>query len=496
MIRILSQNMIKSGGLIFCIFLLVSMCSSYLRAEEITLDDALELAISQTARGGMIQGNLEVAEQNYFARRINFYVPEISIKGSVPSYNVDESYRFFGGADQKQLYKTRDLGFDSFIELNQNLLTGGDIVVTANLLAREDRYPNTRMDAEAESFINEITRRGFFTLRYTQPLLKPSESKNRLHNTHDDYRIAKLEKIEQETALKKEVTETYLNLIKLSVNNELYDARYQSAYLQAEIDSMKFMDGIISEEDWLLSTSGRLEAELDKTEIESETVETRRAFSILLDRDVTEQFELSEPKVAAHIDSIKRERMLSSWEESVPVKKADLQYKKAQREADYQASGHGLTGDLTASYSTGQGFVKTDGDRNDIDTKGWGVSLNFSYPIWDGGSSGAAVKAARIRADQARLEYNQEKQNTRTEIFNLMNQLDVGYRRLGIMKKQIDLAFDRLKIAESRMADGQISEITYLESKIFHLETKTQYLDELKKYLLNRIELESKFLRE
>ena len=227
MIRILSHNMIKSGGLIFCICLLVPICSSCLMAEEIILDEALEIALGQTARGGMIQGNLEVAEQNYFARRINFYVPEISINGSVPSYNVDESYRFFGGADQKQLYKTRDLGFDSFIELNQNLLTGGDIVVTANLLAREDRYPNTRMDAEAGSFINEITRRGFFTLRYTQPLLKPSESKNRLHNTHDDYRIAKLEKIEQETALKKEVTETYLNLIKLSVNNELYDARYQ-----------------------------------------------------------------------------------------------------------------------------------------------------------------------------------------------------------------------------------------------------------------------------
>jgi outer membrane protein TolC len=479
-----------------CCVLILMSSAAMLMGEEISLKEAVEIAVGQTARGGMIEANLEVAEQNYFARKINFYVPEIYVRGSVPAYNVDESYRFFGGADQKQLYKTRDLGFNSYIELNQNLITGGDVIITANLLARQDRYPNTRFDAPEGTFIDEVTRRGFFAFSYTQPLLKPSDSKHNLNNTRDDYEIARMRKIEEKTSLSKEVTETYMNLLQLSIKNELYSSKYESARLQSVVDSLKFLDEVISEEDWLLSTSARLDAELDKVEIETETDETRRALAILLDRDVTEKFDLREPKLVGHIDSISKQRMFESWDQSVPVKKANHEYLKAQREADYQASGHGLTGDLTASYSTGRGYVETDDVRNDINTKGWGVSLNFSYPLWDGGSSGASVKAARILAEQSRLEYNQARQNTRAEIFNLINQLDVSYKRLGIMEKQIELAYNRLQIAEGRMADGQISEITYLESKVFYLETKDRYLEELKSYLLNKIDLEGKFAGE
>ncbi|MCK4657610.1 MAG: hypothetical protein KAT85_11280, partial [candidate division Zixibacteria bacterium] len=100
-----------AGGIITMLF-----TPSDLLSRELTLDDAIDVALNRTARGEMIRGNLEVAEQNYFARKINFYLPEISIKGAVPAYSVDESYRLFGGASKSGLFKTRDLGFRSFIE--------------------------------------------------------------------------------------------------------------------------------------------------------------------------------------------------------------------------------------------------------------------------------------------------------------------------------------------------------------------------------------------
>ena len=45
-----------------------------------------------------------------------------------------------------------------------------------------------------------------------------------------------------------------------------------------------------------------------------------------------------------------------------------------------------------------------------------------------------------------------------------------------------------------RFDDGQISELTFLESKVFLFETKDKYFEELKKYLTNRVELEGKFI--
>ena len=152
-----------------------------------------------------------------------------------------------------------------------------------------------------------------------------------------------------------------------------------------------------------------------------------------------------------------------------------------------------MTGDLTADYSTGNGYIKTDFSHENIDTKGWGISLNFSLPLWDGGSSGAAVKAANLQAEQAKLEFEKTRQDTKAEIVNLINTLDVSYRRLDIMKKQIDLARNRLDIAQTRFDDGRISQIEFLDAKKTYLETKVNYLEELKTYLLNRADLDGKY---
>ncbi|MBN2226948.1 MAG: TolC family protein [candidate division Zixibacteria bacterium] len=465
-------------------------------AKTITLDDALDIARNHTARGEMVDGNLEVAEQNYNANRINFYLPEISIKGSAPSYAVDESYRFFGGADQKQLYKTRKVNYNSFIELNQSLITGGDIIMTANLMSNDERYPNTRTGVTPGTNINEETRQGYFTISYSQPLLKPSTSKHNLKNTRDDYEIARLARIEEEMMLKKEVIEAYMGLLQASVKQEMYTDKYRSAMLKADIDSVKLDDGVISEEDLLISRSDRLDAELNRFEMETEAIELKRKLAILLDFDVEGQFNPVEPEVVAHLEETEKQYCLSSWENSVPIHKAELEYDKARRDAEYKSAGHGLTGELNCNYSTGQGTVETDGIDEDIDTRGWEISLDFTYPLWDGGSSGAEIKSAKLQAEQARLEFQREKQNTRAAIINLINQLDVSYRRLEIMRKQVELAQNRLEIARGRMEDGHISEITFLESKTDYLDARVKYLEEMETYLLNRAELDGKYLRD
>lgn len=485
------QKSVISVKVIQVIFLLTIVCANTL---ALTLEEAINIGINHTSRGGMINGNLEVAEQNYYARRINFYLPEISINGSVPSYSVDESYRFFGGSDTKKLYETKDLGFNSFIELNQSLITGGDVRVTANLLSRDDRYPNTRVDNG--SFVSEKTRQGYFTFSYTQPLLKPSDAKHELKNTRDDYKIAELTRIQEKTRLEKEIIETYLGVLQLSIKKEMYDALYESAALTTDIDSLKLNDGIISEENFLTSVSKRLDNELNKFEVETEIEEKKRQLAILLDKDVSDDLKLEEPVLGNHLDPKQKVTMLADWESSIPIQIAQLEYRKTKRSAEYQSAGHGLTGDLTANYSTGNGYIKTDGTREDIDTKGWGIALNFSLPLWDGGSSGASVKAAHLQAEQARLEFERTRQNTKADIVNLLNALDVSYRRLGIMKKQIELAENQMSIAQSRFDDGRVSKVQYLDTKGEYLETRNKYIDELKDYLLNLAEINGTFVEE
>ncbi|MGH8014710.1 MAG: TolC family protein [Candidatus Zixiibacteriota bacterium] len=472
-------------------------------AVELTLDKAVELAINKTARGDIIDGKYEVARQNFDAKRINFYVPEISINGSIPGYAVDESFRFFGGSSQKQLYKTRELNFSSFVELNQSLMTGGDLTITANLTSNRDRYPDTRRfdfsgdSVGAGTFVEENRRQGFFNFSLSQPLFRPSQAKHDLNSRRDEMDIARLNRITEQAALEKEVTEAYISLLQAQVKTDIYHDKLEHDLVKASIDSAKYQDGILSEEDLLESTSLLLDAELQKFEFETQRRDQQREMALLLDIDATEEFILNEPAVMTSYTEQEKQAKLANWENSIDITKARREFEKAERSASFSAAGHGIQGDLNASYSLGRGDIETEYTDNiiadDIKTTGWTVGLNVRVPVWDGGAGGAEVKAAWFAADQSKLEFQRAEKKARADIVNLLNQLDVSNRRLEIMQKQIGLADNRLKIAGQRYQNGEISKLTYLESRIFYLETKDKYLEELKLFLVTKVDLESKF---
>jgi outer membrane protein TolC len=475
----------------------MTFVASDTRAREITLDRSLEIAIGQSSRGNIIAGNYDVAEQNYRAKRINFYLPEISINGSLPSYTRARSYDFAQGTTDRSLIETRNLGLSSFIRLKQSLITGGDLEVTANLTADDYRRPNYSPAYPLGEFVYEDNRRGYFNFDYEQPLLKPSESRNTLHNRKDDLEIARYARIEEEQALKTEVTESYMGVLRTSLNREIAGLKAEKGHLQSSIDSMKFADGILSEEQLLESTSALLDAELENFEADTEAKEQVRELAMLLDLDVSEPITPVVPSMGEPVEEQARQQLVDNWENTVAIRKAESEYQKSRRAADFAASSHGLTGDLAMSYSFGKEDARKeildDETRDKLSTNSWGISLNFTYPLWDGGASGAAVSASRHLSEQARMEFEKTKKSARAEIINAVNRLDVSYQRLHIVEKQIELALNRLNIARERFADGQISELTYLESRIFYLETKDRYLDELKNYLINKIELEHKY---
>lgn len=463
-------------------------------AEPVPLETAIERALRETARGRVIRGDVEVAQGLYQARRINFFVPSISIRGSLPSYEVDESYRFFGGSPRKRLYKTRGLGMTSFIQLEQNLLTGGKLDVKANLAANEDRYPDTGLSADPGSFLLERSRRSYFDFSVQQPILKPSAPRHELANERDDLELAHLNRREEETLLRREVTEAYLGLLQAQVAESTAVDRLEAARMQAEVDSAKWQDGVIAQEAWLASSSKRLDAELALREALQSVGERRRGLSLLLEEEQVEGIALVEPVPPAHPAAEEVARMRDSWAQSREVLQATHAHAKAKRAAEYAAAGRGLTGDFRASYTVGRGQVRIEGeDEDQIRTNGWGVALDLTYPVWDGGAANAAARSSRFAAEKARLELERAKHAARAEIDRLLDQLDVSRRRLEILAQQVELAGARLGIAEERFRDGRITRIAHLDAKVAVFEARGKYLLELRDYLVNRTELLGRF---
>ncbi len=460
---------------------------------ELSLGDALKIALGSSSRGNIIEGNFEVAEQQYFAKKINFLLPRISLNSSVPSYRVNESYRFFGGSTEKSLYKNRDFDFSTNIKFEQSLITGGDLTVRANLLRSDARYPNT---VQQGIDINELTRTGNFDFDFVQPLLKPSTAKFDLNNKKDDMEIARLNRQEEIAGLKNEVTEAYIGLMELRLEKEIASDRLKSAIIVAGIDSIKISDGIIAEEDYLESLSKKLDAELEEFDVSIQYSSKLRVLKSLLDIDNREEISLAIPKILSNISEADKQRAVSNWENAVPLKRSEYRYKKDKRASNFASSSNGLTGNFQASYSLGRGNVENDFrlTNEDIETNSWGISLNLTFPIWDGGASGATVKASQLSAEKTRLEYDNKLRSMESELETLVNQIDIGFQKMQILSKKIELAKSKLEIAKFRVEDGQISEVEYLNSHIFYLNAKVSHIKELKKYLIDIHNLESKYI--
>ncbi len=489
---------------VVCCLLGVAIATSP-EARDLTLNQAVDLALLRSSQASIIRGNRDVAESRYQAERINFYVPEISLNGSLPAYNFDERFEFFGSNNAKRVIEQRNLQFQGFLELRQSLFTGGELTASANLQRRDERYPNLRSQTLSDLTF-EDTRRGFLQFDLTQPLFRPSQTKHDLNIQRLNYDMAEIDFLLGQDSLRSEVVAQFVNLLRKQVEADLKADQLRKAQLQAAIDSLKLIDGVASEEDYITSSSSMLDAELAMFEFETELTQQVRELALLLDLPVTEDLTPLEPEVPEPYSDAQREAYLNGWETSLDIQRADLQFQKSRREARFSASGLGLTGDLEARFSIAEGEAETRDEFSsgggidstlvgvsDLGTTGWGVTLRVRYPIFDGGASRAAVRAAEFQAEQARLTFERLRRTTQAEIANLVNQIDVSYRRIDIFQKQIALAENRLGIAETRAADGQISEIEFLDARIFYLEQRDKYFQELSSYLTNRIELESKF---
>lgn len=486
---------------IFLILALLTFChSSY--AKDMTLTDAVEMALQKSNRGAIIEGDLEVAQQLYQAERINFYVPEISINGQLPVYSISENFDNIFGQSEKTLNRRTKFDFDADITLKQSLITGGDFTFQSKLFNRDSKYPQLATIYDTAGNVisrnifeeNQIDKQGKFDFKLTQPLLKPSQPKHDLKNKNDDLKIAEIVQIEETTKLKVEIVEAYFGILQSKLQYDIESYKAETAQIQKDIDSSKFTEGILSEESWLTSESNLLDAELEMFDKENEKIEKKRELALLLDLEFSEDINTSAPVISNKLSENQKKIYISSWENSIQLVKAKHDYNKAKRSADFTASSHGLTGTFEANYSIVRGNTELMESVSTINTDSWGVSVNFTLPIWDGGSKGAEIKAARISAKKSHIAFEKIKKSAKAQVITIINKLDISYRKLSVLQKQIKLAENKLSIAKFRHEDGQISTLEFLESKIYYLETQDKLLLELKEYFKSKFELEGTFI--
>jgi len=488
---------------IMVIVLSVVLMAASASAETVTLQTTLDRLLGETTRGRIIAGQRQVAEDKYAAERIGYYLPAISFNTTLPSYQQSEDYDNYPGFIDPILFKRTNVFASGNIRMRQKIITGGDLTFESRINIRNDEYPSGVFDT-AFAFVGfesslDKRRLANLLLQFSQPLFRTSESRAAYCQARDNLDKADVEFRRERAALKKEGITAYFDLLIANVDKQIAENQHRLAAYNAKWDSVKFVDGVITEEDWIESKSERLEKRLAVYDAEASLEEKTNNFTHMLDLPSDADPNPEVPPIPQAPDAAAAQLYLAGVENSTEVELARINMEMAEETLAQKKSSYGINGTLNASYSIGRGTVtqsKPDGEFDEeIDTRDWRVSLDFSYPIWDGGASRADVHSQELAYESARLEYLAAQRSARNIMEIRLQRIEINNAKLSLLTQEVDLAETRLRDAESRFDEGLISEATLLENRVYYLEARKGRLTTLRDYYLDLTELEKTALK-
>jgi len=492
---------------ILALFLALSCTSICVTAETMSLKAALDRLLNQTTRGRIIAGERQVAEDKFNAERIGYYIPEISFNTTLPSYRQSQEYGNYFGFTDPILFKRNAISSTGNLQLKHKIITGGDLTFQAAYDIRDDEYPTSVVNqvpvaGNPDSTISvagigvatDRRRLGNFSLQFSQPIFRSSDSRSAYREARDNLSRADVKWRADQADLKKEGITAYFDLLLADLDRQVAESQSQLADFNAKWDSVKFSDSVITEEAWIESKSDRLEKRLTMFDAEANLEEKKNEFNHLMDFPSDQEQELLPPSSPTQPDAATAQNLLNSVEHSSEAELARIGMEMAERNLNKTRSMMGLNGTLNATYSIGRGNVKRSQPQEEyedqINTDDWRVSIDFSYPIWDGGASGANLHSQELAYESARLEYLAAERSSRNKMEILLKRIEINDAKMKLLDQELELAERKLQDAEERHEIGMISDGTLLENRVYYLEARKNRLATMKDYYLDLTELE------
>ncbi len=467
--------------------------------EPMTLDQTLERLLTQTTKGQIVNGQREVSQARFNAQKIGYYLPEISLNSTLPTYRQSQDYNIYPGFPDPLLFRSTNVSGDGNIRLRQKIITGGELTLETQISLRNDEYPSAVYSPDSREIAGFQTatdkrRLGNLYVQFSQPLFQSSPSRSAYYVSRDDLRKADIDWQVSRADLKREGITAFFDLLTADVNREAAQNAGDLAAFTAKWDSAKFTDSVITEETWIISKSKRLEKQLAMFDASAAYEAKINDFKHLLDLSPESQVTLQVPPAPPSPDAQRSSRLLANADQSAETQLAAIKLAMAERELDKVRGSYGLNGTLSASYAIGRGTVTQSKPlaevEDKINTKDWRVALDLSYPIWDGGAGGANVHSQELAYESARLEHQAAQRNAQNKMTILLKRLEITFAKLSLLEQELNLAEKKLRDAEGRYQQGFLSDGALLENRIYYLDAKTKSLTTLKEYLLDLTDLE------
>lgn len=156
-------------------------------------------------------------------------------------------------------------------------------------------------------------------------------------------------------------------------------------------------------------------------------------------------------------------------------------------QGDFYSPTLSLTGDVTKIHSR----AGLNDAPNGVEDNNWSVSLNLTFPIFEGGTKISKYKENVYKLKSVKLQNRIEKLDNRLNIRNKISDLFNLNKSIGYNKKSAIIANKNYKLVKNRYKNGKISIIELLDAQNTARDSMLLSVNSIYSFLISYVELQN-----
>ena len=457
--------MFKAGRFALSILAGVMVLGSRTGAGEtriLTYQDAIYTALNQSHTVKVYSEQKRAMEYFYNFRKAMFK-PRLDLQTFLPI--LTENVSAIPRPDGLPVYNsTGFLRYGGDVSFKYILPTGGNLSLDTSLY-REDL--STVLASAGNKELSTEQAQTSISLNFRHPIFTKNQLRENLDEARYSYELASSQFTRQQMDIIYVVTEAFYALYRATRELEIAEEKEKNAKEAYRVAKLKGETGRIPEGDVLIAEIDLAQSRTDvlgrQANLEKSEDTFKHLIGLNLDEDVGIVMELAydtfEIDLAKAIEEGLKSR-LEIEEAEIGIKLQEISIDKAKRIREFSGELSAYY-DITGVSTTGEGsfgdLFSSSFDNISDRPDNMGVTLMFSYPIFDWGRGASRVLQEKATMRERQLHLENTKTTIVRDIRNIVRSVEEARSKLKIQEKNQALSQRSYGISQLRFENGDIT---------------------------------------
>ena len=455
----------------------------------LTYEDAIEIALNQSFTVKSYQAN-KLAMQHFFDYYKAQFKPRVDFSMFAPS--LQENVSPIQRTDGLPVYNsTGIMQLGGNIKFTYMLPTGGNFALSSQMY-RENL--KTVLALQNYKTLTNDQAYSSMSLSFKQPIFTTNTLRENLDWAKYQYEKTSSEFTRGQMDIIYQVTNGFYTLYRVTREVEIALEKLKNSEEAYRIAQLKHETGRIPEGDVLIAEieMSQNKAALLENEgnLEREKDNFKQLIGLEQDKDIQIITNLKYDTFEIDLDKALEEALknrLEIYESELDIRLQGIEVDRAERQRE-------IKGEITAYYDLTGVSTMGDGSTRDLFESSFdnftdrppnrGVTLTFSYPIFDWGRSASKVRQETVGLKEKELRLENTKRTIVREVKDIARRVEEAKIRLEIHEKNQQVAQRSYEISRLRFENGDMTSQELAREQERLAETQLQYLDAFITYQL------------